>query len=567
MSNIIHILESFKVNTEAQATNQGFYYQYLVTLDVWLKNYNKKSNVAIYCETEDDIKVENLQNNNVEFTQVKAYSKNFNIKSDEVQKSIVNFFQLYIEYKDKSPSFVFHTNTDYEGDFFNEIKMNSYKNKVIFEIEKVLVKKFEEKKNKKLIKLDKNIDEAENYISKNPNPKSNQQNKYNTLQTQLKNSTREKKNLEDDFNNLKTFVNQKAPDFIEKIEWEAEKKDKDTSINKFIKSIEKEIAQIDGFKLDTSSAYAHLINKVLYASQALNIEDRRLDSNMIDGLVKEAKITDKFKEGLQEARLLPKFQEICDYHNIQITILKRIESKIDKTVDTSSEILRLTKENKFEEKVNDAIKSIKEDIEEVVNLDDKNRLYKKLDKTEDYFKNRLDFLERILRNVDCLVEKNSSDSYRTLYKFLSFIVLSKVLSQFFIFPSANSMEIICDEYRLWLFNTFKKDKKLETHIGQIANFFKRENEVKAKVCFISSLKDKGGLNCDTCKDGVLVGVEKKVNKIVTDYSNSNSFGILGGSNSDFTDLKKKSKIEEFKCGECISNIEEYKNAYKIMKKS
>jgi len=85
-NNVIHILEKFRANTEAQATNQGFYYQYLVTLDIWLKNYNKGNNVAIYCETEDDIKVESLKNNNVEFTQVKAYSKNFNIKSDEVQK-------------------------------------------------------------------------------------------------------------------------------------------------------------------------------------------------------------------------------------------------------------------------------------------------------------------------------------------------------------------------------------------------------------------------------------------------------------------------------------------------
>ena len=95
MSNVIHILEKFKKNTDANATNQGFYYQYLVTLNIWLKNYNEGNDVAIYCETEDDIKIEDLKNNKVEFTQVKAYAKDFKIDDIEIKNSRKFFPSLY----------------------------------------------------------------------------------------------------------------------------------------------------------------------------------------------------------------------------------------------------------------------------------------------------------------------------------------------------------------------------------------------------------------------------------------------------------------------------------------
>ncbi len=127
------------------------------------------------------------------------------------------------------------------------------------------------------------------------------------------------------------------------------------------------------------------------------------------------------------------------------------------------------------------------------------------------------------------------------------------------------MEVICDKYKLWLFNTFKKHKKIDDHIGKIAEFFYNDNEMTAKVCFISSLKDNGGLDCDTCINGILIDVDKKVNKILTDYTNQSSFGILGG-NNDFMDLKKRQDIK-FKCGECISDINELGNAYKIINES
>jgi len=40
-------------------------YQYLITLDNWLDYYNRKEDICIYSETEDDIKAENLLENNI----------------------------------------------------------------------------------------------------------------------------------------------------------------------------------------------------------------------------------------------------------------------------------------------------------------------------------------------------------------------------------------------------------------------------------------------------------------------------------------------------------------------
>ena len=44
-----------KKQTDAIATNLGFYYQYLITLKTWLENFLTNEEVDIYCETEDDI--------------------------------------------------------------------------------------------------------------------------------------------------------------------------------------------------------------------------------------------------------------------------------------------------------------------------------------------------------------------------------------------------------------------------------------------------------------------------------------------------------------------------------
>jgi len=350
-NNIVHILENFKVNTDAQATNQGFFYQYLVTLDVWLENYNEENDVTIYCETEDDIKVEDLQKKKVEFTQIKAYAKNFNIKSEEIQKSIINFFQLYVEYKDNSPTFTFHTTSDFEGDFFDNIQVEpklkqDYKDESIKAIEKVLIDNFDKKNNIQIKKLEDGKASLEKKLNTLKQEKARDKRKE-----EIDKIVKERKSLSDKLEELKEFIKKEAPNFIDRIKWRPEKKDKEDSINNFIDSIEIKISKIEGFKEDTSTAYAHLIKKVLIASQAKNIDDRRLDRKMIDDLIEEAKDIDKFKQNLQIAELLSKFRAISQYHKIQIKALDIISNQTEDILKELSPIQDIQQilENKYKE--------------------------------------------------------------------------------------------------------------------------------------------------------------------------------------------------------------------------
>lgn len=102
-------IEFFEINTDAISTNRGFYYQYLVTLKKWISNYiNNKANF-IYCEVDDDIKEIGSK---LIFTQVKCYANTFSLRSNEIKKSIFNFFIQYLKYNQSIPiEFCFYTNT------------------------------------------------------------------------------------------------------------------------------------------------------------------------------------------------------------------------------------------------------------------------------------------------------------------------------------------------------------------------------------------------------------------------------------------------------------------------
>jgi|GEM_PF-2777604 len=95
MSKEFHI---FKGNTDAAATNKGFYFQYLVTLQLWIEKH-QDPDFEIYCETEDDILLLNEKTKERSFTQIKCYSNDFSLNSDEVVSSLLNFLKLYISYE------------------------------------------------------------------------------------------------------------------------------------------------------------------------------------------------------------------------------------------------------------------------------------------------------------------------------------------------------------------------------------------------------------------------------------------------------------------------------------
>lgn len=116
MTNIGHIskLYLFAKDTDAPHVIKGFKYQELKTLEVWLSNKVHGIDERIYCDFEEDIFQRDLKEFKSTFKQLKLYSsKNFSFSSQEIKKSIVHFFMLFVkgEYLLDEPLFIFETNT------------------------------------------------------------------------------------------------------------------------------------------------------------------------------------------------------------------------------------------------------------------------------------------------------------------------------------------------------------------------------------------------------------------------------------------------------------------------
>ena len=101
----------FKKPTDAVGANRGFIYQYLKTLNLWLHNYRNNRDINIYCEVEDDIKEFEEKLQVINYKQLKCYSSVLSLKNEDVQKSLYNFFILYLMNKEYSGTFSFESNT------------------------------------------------------------------------------------------------------------------------------------------------------------------------------------------------------------------------------------------------------------------------------------------------------------------------------------------------------------------------------------------------------------------------------------------------------------------------
>ncbi len=113
-------LSVFSRETDADETLKGYEYQKLRSLEIWLSNKVNGIDENIYCEYEDDLFQQNIQQGKSKFTQLKLYgSKNFSFQSNEVLKAITNFFSLFVkgEYKFDEIEFVFETNTAIAGKY------------------------------------------------------------------------------------------------------------------------------------------------------------------------------------------------------------------------------------------------------------------------------------------------------------------------------------------------------------------------------------------------------------------------------------------------------------------
>tara|TARA_R110001632_G_scaffold232806_1_gene374686 strand:- start:45788 stop:49048 length:3261 start_codon:yes stop_codon:yes gene_type:complete len=144
----INKLHIFSKNTDAFASQRGYNYQTLKTLEAWVQNFIDKKQELIYCEFEEDIFHKDLINKNAKFRQIKLYSSNFSFKSNEIKKSIINFFLLHIksDYSDFEKEFIFETNSNIAKEY-NENDANLlkewYNNQ--FSLSEIDLKKYSDK--------------------------------------------------------------------------------------------------------------------------------------------------------------------------------------------------------------------------------------------------------------------------------------------------------------------------------------------------------------------------------------------------------------------------------------
>jgi hypothetical protein len=104
------LFELISIDRDAIATNRGFYYQYLNVAAKWVHNYINDLDIDTYTEVDDDLKE---VGDELVFTQLKCYSSVFSFTSPEIQKALLNFFALYLQYYSQVDilNFNFKTNT------------------------------------------------------------------------------------------------------------------------------------------------------------------------------------------------------------------------------------------------------------------------------------------------------------------------------------------------------------------------------------------------------------------------------------------------------------------------
>ncbi|MFN4150077.1 MAG: hypothetical protein ACK4IX_03960, partial [Candidatus Sericytochromatia bacterium] len=291
------IIDVFEVNTDAIATNRGFYYQYLTILKKWIVNFIEDNNIEAYSEVDQDIKE---VGENLVFTQVKSYTSNFNLNSEEVKNTLFNFFILYQKNKEFSndTTFCFSTNTSIStrekllSRWINDENLSDEKLRILCaeKIKETLIKETKSRKNKKL----------------------NQ-----------KNSKEKQDLIKLSATNLIEIVNNEVETFTRKIKWNFESLTPDEAIIKLKTEIENLLENNKFQNRPISLLFGVFISEIYKRSQEKNPENRSLTKNTIINLLIH---TDKELEKY----LNIKFIRLI---NIEIDLLrtdiKDIQSKID----------------------------------------------------------------------------------------------------------------------------------------------------------------------------------------------------------------------------------------------
>lgn len=310
-------IKIFEINTDAIAVNRGFYYQYLVTLKKWIYNYIHKKNSFIFCEVDDDImEVENK----LIFTQVKCYTKSFSLRSEEIKKTLFNFFVQFLKNEQSALiEYCFSTNTGIaktekllkawtECPELTDIKLA---NQVLKKIKEILNSEINKHKRKKLEKkyIDRNEKEVIKYAAEQ-------------IKTQV--------------------VNLKVDSFPKCIKWEFLDYDPNSAIDLLFKEIRKLLSH-EIFKNRPISLIENaFLSEIFRCSQLQDRKKRILSNSRIDEILNET--DSKIKECIDDRlisllgiRLEEIQQNFKAIHIIQNSFEKRMNSIEDKIISNTSE--------------------------------------------------------------------------------------------------------------------------------------------------------------------------------------------------------------------------------------
>lgn len=291
------VIDVFDVNTDAVATNKGFYYQYLTILKKWISNFIEDNEIEAYSEVDQDIKE---IGQNLVFTQVKCYTSAFSLASVEVKNTIFNFFLLYLKNKNQVDGlkFCFATNTKVavrEKLLANWIKDENLTDPALREtciakIGEILSKEIKTRKNDK---LSKKIPAARKDLVK------------------------------ESAEGLKCIAADEVENFTQRIQWRFEELEPDQAIKKIKEEIEQLLKDEKFNGKPASMLFGVLLSEIFRCSQNRIVEDRKLTKGMIADLLQRSDIE------LQEFHNTKFFRLV----NIEIEIIKSdiedIQSKID----------------------------------------------------------------------------------------------------------------------------------------------------------------------------------------------------------------------------------------------
>ena len=328
MSNLeFHV---FKRNTDAIATNRGFYYQYLKTIKLWIDNYKNKKEIEIYCEREDDIFQFNEIKREYKFHQIKCYAEGFGLNSPEIKSSLLNFFNLFLKYKDDYTGyFYFETNSTFKPNAGKSLKKwfenqddNNYSIKdVANETKKYLKEQVEENLRK--------------FIQKKPS---------------TKNIERAKENVSDFINKLNS---DEFESFLKVVRWKfGMENDTEKATSKLLTEIS---TTISSFNLDIRSELflGYLLHIVIEKSIHKNESERFLNNTIFQEILANSNLDE-----LIESKLRPELISLMNNH-IQVTEkLDDIKETIEKTEKKITEIYNASsKKNNYTKNLADEVKN------------------------------------------------------------------------------------------------------------------------------------------------------------------------------------------------------------------